>query len=360
MRWTLGNYTLKYNPKTLNKSWSPQNQVNIGVNGLISNPNLLYQGTQTFSIEVYEKPTEATTSSLTGTYVGISEKRVNAQMYLLKLNGTFDVKNKDNSLVSTHTIVSGNGISLPTGTPTSINDWDSGLAFMYSNSSGNQLLITDENGIANRKYIYNSDDSRYIEDIAWDYNSNFVALNPYGQIYTINTSTGVETLAYQFGDYATNKSSSIKRYTSIFMYVKNESYYIGVLIDKKDILFIDYSTYDSVCKAYTGTNNLLAVSYSSYSGDSFALCGFTTSSKIEKLTYNTCRIDIEQIKSAVVNGQVSINDENGFPYMLGIRTLTVTRDPNGNEARYEVTIDGDLIYVGMGFGNTWIANNRII
>lgn len=355
MRWTLGNYTLKYNPKTLSKSWSPQAQVNIGANGLISNPNYLYQGTQTFAIEVYDKPTKAVASSLTGSYIGVSEKRVNEQMYLLKNNGTFDVKNKDNSLVGTHTIISGNGVALPSGSPIAINDWDSGLSFIYPNTSGNQLLITDENGVANRKYIYNSDDCKYIEDIAWDYNSQFIALNPYGQIYQINTTNGTETMLYQFSDYIANKVSSIKKYTSIFMYIKNGDSYIGVLTDTKDVLFIDYISNKIVCKAETGMSNLLAMSYSSYSGDSFALL----SNKVVKVTYNTCRIDIEQIKSIVDNGQVTINDENGFPYMLGIKTVSITRDPNGNEARYEVTIDGDIVYVGRGFGG-WIINSRNI
>jgi hypothetical protein len=175
MRWTLGDYTLKYNPKALNKSWTPQNQANIGANGLISNPNLLYNGIQSFTAEIYDKPTNTTVSSITGSYIGVSEQRSNEQMYLLKSNSTFDVKKKDNTLVGTFTIATGNGVTLPTGNPISINDFDGSLAFVYPNASGNQLLITGENGVANRKYIYSSDDCKYIEDIAWDFNSKFIA-----------------------------------------------------------------------------------------------------------------------------------------------------------------------------------------
>lgn len=356
MRWTLGSYTLKYNPKTLSKSWTPQNQPNVGANGLMTNPNLLFNGTQSFSIEVYDKPTKSTVSSITGSYIGISEKRVNEQMYLLKNNSTFDVKKKDNTLIGTHTIVTGNGVVLPTGNPISINDWDSGLAFIYSNSSGNQLLITDENGVANRKYIYSSDDSKYIEDIAWDYNSNFVALNPYGGIYTINTSTGAETLLYQFDDYNSNKSSSKKRYTSIIVYDKNGEYYLGVLRDSTDIIFVDYNSLDIVSKSETGMGNLLAISYSNYSDNTFALL----SSKTLQITLNTCRLDILQIKNAISGGLVTVSDENGVNYRLSITQSSVTRDPNGNEARYEVSIDGNIAYAGIGFGNAWIKNSRSV
>lgn len=356
MRWTLGNYTLKYNPKTLNKSWTPQNQPNVGANGLITNPNLLYNGTQSFSVEVYDKPTKATTSSITGSYIGISEQRANEQMYLLKNNSTFDVKKKDNTLVGTFTIVTGNGVTLPTGNPISINDWDSGLAFIYPNSSGNQLLITGENGVANRKYIYSSDDSKYIEDIAWDYNKNFVALNPYGKIYTIDTTSGTETFLYQFSDYDSNKSNSKKRYTSLMVYDKNGSYYLGILRDSTDIIFIDYSSLEIVSKSETGMNNLLAISYSNYSDNTFALL----SSKTLQITLNTCRIDVLQIKKAISGGLVTIGDENGMQYQLTVTQSSVTRDPNSNEARYEVTIDGNIAYNGIGFGNAWIKNSRTI
>jgi hypothetical protein len=307
-------------------------------------------------VEVYDKPTKSVVSSITGSYIGISEKRVNEQMFLLKNNSSFDIKKKDNTLIGTHTITSGNGVTLPTGNPIAINDWDSGLAFIYPNSSGNQLLLTDENGIANRKYIYSSDDSKYIEDIAWDYNSNFVALNPYGQIYTINTTTGAETLLYQFDDYSTNKSSSKKRYTSLIVYDKNASYYIGVLRDSSDIVFVDYGSLEIVSKSETGMSNLLAISYSNYSDNTFALL----SSKTLQITLNTCRIDVLQIKDTLSNGLVTISDENGMQYKLAITQSSVTRDPNGNEARYEITIDGNIAYTGIGFGNAWVKNSRSI
>jgi hypothetical protein len=353
MRWTLGNYTLKYNPKSLSKTWSPQNPVGIGVNGLISNSNLLFNGTQSFSIDIYDKPTKAISSSITGSYIGVSEKRVNGNMYLLKTGGAFDVKGKDNTLIGTKTIVSGNGVTLPTGNPISINDWDTGLAFIYPNSSGNQLLITDENGIANRKYIYNSDDSKYIEDIAWDYNANFITLNPYGQIYTINTSTGAKSLIFQFDDYSSNLSGLKKRYTSIFMYQKNSNYYMGVLTDTKDILFIDYVNLNLICKAKTGLNNILSISYSNYSNNSFLLL----SNSIRQITFNTCRLDVEQIKSAVSNGQVMVSDEQGFQYMLMIKSLNITRNPS-NEEWYGIDIQADIAYDNIGFGNIWIKNSR--
>lgn len=354
MRWILGNYTLKYNPKTLSKTWSPQTPVNVGANGLITNPNLLFNGQQSFSIEIYDKPTKATVSTVTGSYIGITEKRVNEHLFLLKSGGAFDEKDKSNVIYGSHTITSGNGVSLPSGSPSSINHWDTGLAFIYPSSNQASLLITDENGVANRKYIYSSDDSKYITDIAWDYNSKFIALNPYGQIYTIDTSTGAEALLFQFDDYSTNKSISKNRYSSIIMYDKNGKYYMGVLTDSQDILFIDYVNLIIVSKSETGLNNQLAISYSNYSNATFSLL----SSKVMSVALNTCRLEIEQLKTTLNAGQVTVTDEQGFQYVLVIATMGVTREPNSNEARYEVSIDGNIAYTGMGFGNAWTKNSR--
>lgn len=356
MRWTLGSYTLKYNPKTLSKNWTPQNSPNMNANGTLSNGNLLFQGTQSFSVDIYDPPSKSLLSTMTGSYIGISEKRANEEMFLLKNNGTFDVKKKDNTLIGTYSIVSGNGVTIPSGYAHSINDFDSGLAFIYQASGNCQLLITDENGVANRKYTYGNDDSKYIEDIAWDYNSNFIALNPYGQIYTINTSTGLQSLLYQFDDYSNNLSSSIKRYTSIIMYEKSSNYYIGILRDTKEILFIDYNKLDIVSKSEIGLNNVLSISYSNYSGDCFSLL----SSKIMKTTLGTSKIDVEIIKDIASNGKVEVYDEQGFRYILTISTIGFTRYPNSNEARYQAQIDGNIVYKNIGFGNNWVKNSRSI
>lgn len=354
MRWTLGNYTLKYNPSTVSKTWNPLTDVNINANGQISNPNLTFNGTQSFTIDIYDEPTNQTSSPISGSYIGVSEKRINERMYLLKSGGIFDVKGKDGTLYETHTVATGNGITLPTTKPTSIIHFDTGLAFMYKEATQSSLLITDENGVSNRKYIYSSDDLKYAEDVAWDYNSSFIALNPYGKIYTINTSTGTETFLYQFDDYSTNFSNSFKRYTDIIMYQKNNNLYIGVLRDSKDVIFIDYVSLNIVCKSETGLGNILSISYSNYSGDSF--CVF--SSKVMQTSLNTCRIDIEILKSIVANVQVQISDEQGFPYVLAIKTMSANRIYNKNEARYQVTIEGDIVYTNIGFGNTWTTNTR--
>jgi hypothetical protein len=89
----------------------------------------------------------------------------------LQVVGTFDIKGKTNTSFGSHTIVTGNGVTLPPVKPSAINHWDSGLAFIYHEATQATLLVTDENGVANRKYIYSIDDSKYVEDICWDYSS---------------------------------------------------------------------------------------------------------------------------------------------------------------------------------------------
>jgi hypothetical protein len=55
MRWKLGNYTVKINPKSNTKTWDAQQNETINMNGEVSNPNLVWNGSQDFTIDVYEK-----------------------------------------------------------------------------------------------------------------------------------------------------------------------------------------------------------------------------------------------------------------------------------------------------------------
>jgi hypothetical protein len=350
MRWQLGDYIVKYNPKTNSKSWQADQDIIMNVNGQISNPNLIFKGTQNFVIDVFEKPTYSTPSVLSGSasYIGASEKRVNEYMYLLKSGGVFDVRKKDNTLIGTYTIVSGNGFTVPVIRPQSISHYDSGVAFISSDGNSSNLLMTDENGVINRKYTYSTDDLKYGEEIIWDYGTNFLALNPYGKIYKV-TMTGTSSFLYQFDDYDSNFSSSYKKYTSIMMTTKNNKPYIGVLQDKKDIVYIDYSTLEISCKAETGLFNVIDICNSNYSGDSFAVM----SNKINKLYPNTSRLDIEYLKTVVCSGEITVYDEYSVPTVLVIKDMSVSRQENKNESRYEVEFSADIGYTNMGFSGTW-------
>jgi hypothetical protein len=354
MRWKLGNYTVKINPKSNSKTWDAQQNETINMNGEVSNPNLVWNGSQDFTIDVYEKPTYSQTTTLTGSYIGATEKRLDEKLYLLTSGGTFDVKGKTNTSFGSHTIVTGNGVTLPPVKPSSINHWDSGLAFIYHEATQATLLVTDENGVANRKYIYSTDDSKYVEDVCWDYSSYWLTLNPYGQIYKVDTTTGVSSFLFQFDDYDANKSASKKRYTSIFAIEKNAKICIGILQDGRDLVFIDYLALEIICKSELKLGNVLAVSYSNYSEDYFAVF----SSKILQVFPNTARIDIEYLKFIIANGQVTIYDENNMPSILVIKNMSIDRDSNTNEARYEVQFSATIAYSNIGFNNTWITNHR--
>jgi hypothetical protein len=208
--------------------------------------------------------------------------------------------------------------------------------------------MTDENGVINRKYTYSTDDLKYGEEIIWDYGTNFLALNPYGKIYKV-TMTGTSSFLYQFDDYDSNFSSSYKKYTSIMMTTKNNKPYIGVLQDKKDIVYIDYSTLEISCKAETGLFNVIDICNSNYSGDSFAVM----SNKINKLYPNTSRLDIEYLKTVVCSGEITVYDEYSVPTVLVIKDMSVSRQENKNESRYEVEFSADIGYTNMGFSGTW-------
>jgi hypothetical protein len=138
------------------------------------------------------------------------------------------------------------------------------------------------------------------------------------------------------------------------MIEKNAKQYIGVLQDGKDLVFIDYLTLEIVCKSELKLGNVLAISYSNYSGDYFAVF----SSKILQVFPNTARIDVEYLKFIIANGQVTVYDENNLPAVLVIKDMTIDRDSNTNEARYEVQFSATIAYSNIGFNGVWVSNHR--
>jgi hypothetical protein len=351
MKWNLGGYDVKYNPKENGKSWNAQNQITINMNGEVSNPNLNYNGTQKFTIDIYDKPTYANnTANINGAYIAISEKRTTERMFLLKSTNAFDVKSKDGvTTYGTYTITGTASVVLPPTNPTSMIHIDTEVAFIYKESTKSTIVITDENGVANRKYIYSTDDIASAEHISWDNGSSLYMLNPYGKIYTVDKTTGTYTFLYQFDDYSYNSSLTKKKYTGIIHIKKAGKYYIGVLQDKSDIVFLDKITLEIVCKTETRKSNIVNLCYSDYSDNFFMLLG----QKVLQFYPNTARIDVEYLKSIIANGQITIYDEMNIPSVLSVKDMSVLRKRNTNEAMYEVSINADIAYTNIGFSDTW-------
>jgi hypothetical protein len=358
MRWKIGTYEVKYNPKSNSKSWGAEQDIITNVNGNSSNPNLVFNGTQNFTIDIYEKATYLSrTPILTGSYVSITEERITERIFMLKNNGTFDVKGKDGANYGNFTITKGTITALPSTFPISMIHIDTEIAFLYQESGQTSIVITDKNGVGNRKYIYtsaSSGDMSTLVSLSWAYNSIIYAVNPYGRVYTLNTASGIYSFACEFEDFSTNKSGAIKKYKSSIVIEKQGNLYLGIMTNNKNILFLD-GNFNIICQCETNMNNIIDISYSNYSEQYYVLIG----TSIIEMFPNTCRIDVEIIKSIVSNGRVTITDENGVTSVLAIKGLNIARNKNMQEAKYEISFNADIMYTNQMFDSKWKTLSRI-
>jgi hypothetical protein len=353
MRWKIGDfdgYEFKYNPKSDNKGWSANEGTIMNMNGNISNPNLFYKGIQRFSIDLYDKPTSVSkTYKVSGSYISLSEHYFTSKLYLLKNNGTFEVKNSDGGVTVVKTVTGTASVTLPSSIyPLSITCMNGELAFLYRSASDVTILITDENGLAIRKYIYNtaSGDVSLSESICWDFGTTIYILNPYGKIYSLNGST--LTFLYEFPDYTTNKDALNKKYTGIMPTIKNGQMFLGILENKKDIIFLDNAMKVS-CKVGTGMSNIAGVSHSNTSKGYYIIVG----TKVLQLFPNICRLDLKIIKEIIAKGQVTAFDELGFPSILSVTDMSITRHKNMHEARYEVEFNAEIVVNNQTQNDLW-------
>jgi hypothetical protein len=357
MRWRIGNYEMKYNPSQVSKSYRAVTGANMNVDGTASNTNLLYEGTQNFTVELYEKPTSVsrtpTFTFANGLYIGIAEDRVFEDVYLLKTNSVVDVKKKNGTAVKSFTITGGS-ITLPSGNPITLCHMDSEVAFLYRDATSSTILITDENGIANRKYIYSNalGDVSYLDSIGYNYDQNLYVANPYGKIYTINKDTGVNTFIMEFDDFSANKSGAIKKYKSLHIFEKQGNLFIGLLVNG-DIIYLN-ELLEVSCKAETKMSNIVHISYSNYTDKYFILM----STNVKEMTANTCRLDIEIIKQIIASGMVTVYNELNLAHVMTIRSMRVNRKRNMGESRYELSLDGTIAYSNQTFGGQWFNITR--
>lgn len=355
MRWKLGNYTLKYNPKELSRSWQSRERPIVNLNGEMSNPNLIFDGAQKFTIEIFDKPTYIQKKpEIPNSYIASSENRYSGVLYLLKSNGTFDVKTKAGIHIGTYSITAGS-TALPTGYPSSIAHTGNELVFLYKESSQATVFITAENGVGNRKYIYSTaqPEINQSEFLCWDFNSSVYLLNPFGRIFSVNLSNGSASFVYEFQDFTQNKAANSKRYTSIMIIEKSLTPYIGVLQDKKDIVVLNPSM-KFIWKVETNLTNIIDVTSNKYSEEYYMV----TSNGYMRLLPNLCGIDLELVKISLSSGQVTVRDELGFPSVLSVKDVRITRNRNMSEARYEVEISTNIVYSNQGFDDKWQSNVR--
>lgn len=351
MRWRLDTYELKYNPSQLSKQYRAKTGANLNIDGTMSNTNIDYDGSQDFTIDLYEKPTKTTSLPVTFTnnlYIAVSEDRVFEDVYLLRTNSIVDIKKKTGVAVRSFTITA-TTVTLPTGNPISMAHMDSEVAFLYRDATSSTVLITDENGSALRKYIYNNTlgDISYLDSIGFDYNKTLYATNPYGKIYSIDKTNGDQAFLVQFGDFSTNQSGGVKKYKSIHVLEKQGRQFIG-LVTNGDIIYLN-SEYEVSCKAQTGLTNVAHVSFSNYVDKYLVLM----SNGLREMTTNTCRLDIDIIKKIISSGMVTVYNELNLAHIMTITGMRVSRKKNMSEARYEISLEGTIAYSNQTYGGQW-------
>lgn len=355
MRWKLNGYELKYNPKSDSKSWSAEQEITMNMNGNTSNPNLVYSGTQTFTIDVHNRPTYISKNPIiSGDYISISEQITTGRLVLLKKNSTFSYISNNGTNNGTYSITQGN-TTLPSGNPISLAYTSSGIAFLYKESDKSTIVMTDNGGVGSRKYIYDSTmgDINNLISIYWDADQRIYGVNPYGKIYLINMITGSQSFLYEFPDYEENKKNNYKRYTSILPIEKNDYRFIGVVRDKNSVLFLN-DELEPVCKVEPRINNIIDVSFGANSEKYFLIMN----GNVYEMSPNMSRIDVEIIKNITSDGAVTIYDELGFPSVLSLSNVNITRKRGLQEANYEISFTGDIAYSNQTFDNKWMKRNR--
>lgn len=357
MRWKLGNYELKMNPKELGKSYSGKNQVNTNVNGQVSNANTIYEGSIDFQIDVFEPPSKVSRTPLYTVYnsvVDMSERRTTEQLYTLRYNlGDVYVYNKDGYLAKQIVPKTTTGITLPAVKPTSIAHCDSEIALLYAESTQATVIYFDENGNPIRKYIYSSTsfgDLAFTSSIAWDYGSNLYMMNKYGKIYVAGRTTGTSLFLMETEDFSTNKANTKVVYRSLHCINKQGYTYLGFLKDGDKVYYVD------VAMNFVAMANLDAVvSVLSYGGYSDEYLVVKNSNIVHHANVNRCRIDIDIIKKILSVGQVTMYNELNLPTVVAVKSIGVERVAHKEEARYEVSIEGSIVSSGLGFNNKWIV-----
>lgn len=356
-RWKLGNYEMTINPSQNTFTANAQNQSVGTVNGTVSNPNLFYTKQIQFQIDIYEDRTSVdsvpTLSFASGTYLSVAEDRLLEQLFMLNKSGKIDVYRKDATIVSNITISGTSSITLPSTNPNYICKTDSGIALLYIQSTGSQLLVTDENGVAKSKYIYSNIFSglawNFGDTPTWNFGNTLYTLDSFGRIYSLDMSSGASALFTQMDDFISNSSVGIKPYSSLMMCEKQGNIYLVMLKNKNTLIYIRLTDGKIINNISTIKNNVVDLSYSDYSGDSFILM----SSGLYKITTNTARLDIDIIKNQISNGQVTVLNEHSIPTVIYCDTAQVNRLRNMNESRYEVQFNAYVAYDKKGYGGAW-------
>lgn len=376
-RWKIGNYAFTYNPHSNSLDYASQNNPINTLNGLTTNVNLFYDKKSTFEIDLYEHrtyidsptPLSANTASALS-YISISEDQTNEYMILLSkknLSGTYlgavDKFHKDGSYVGTYNIVSGNSITPPNAQYLkSVTYTNTGMAILYNDGTESTILLTDENAVVNRNYIYTDQGTTYdgsvgnLVSIAWDFNKNIYGLNQYGNVYAIDRSTGTSSLIFSTDDCTDNLSTGNSPYNSIGVFEDQGYLYIIILTNKNTLNYYDF-TGNIRNSISTITNNINDFSFCNYSGDTYFFTNSFGNGNLIKLHPNTVRIDLDIIKKQISSGQVTAYDENSVPMVLDVTNIQITRKRNMNEARYVVQFQATIAYKNRGYN---MAYNSVI
>lgn len=355
MRWSLNGYTLKYNPKSNSKNWSADEDIITNMNGNTSNPNLSYTGSQSFSIDIYDKPTYLSkTPIFYGSYISLSEQLSTGRLFLLRNNNSFTKITTGGVNEGTVSLTNGSTV-LPSGNAIDMTYTSSGLAFLFKNSTQSIVVISDNSGVVNRKYMYDNqtEGSNNIISICWDTSQNIYMLNPYGKIFTLNIQTGELKFFHELDDFSSNSQSKNNRYSAIVVTEKNGFDFLGIVRDKNEMILID-ETLNIVCKVEPRVNNVEDISFGMNSKKYHLIMG----GNVYQMIPNTSRLDVEILKKSLSSGSVTIYDELGFPSVLVLESFNITRKRGLQEANYEMSITGDIAYSNQTFDSKWMKKTR--
>jgi hypothetical protein len=328
-RWTLGNYELKYNPKSRNVDSKAVASVNITANGLSTISNPYYEKTMDFTIDVYAKPSyferQPFINNFTGNALAVSERKMSGETFCLIANHieVYDLHGIYLRQFNVNTVSGGTAVAMSVS--------DNHVYVYYNNQT---LVAQDENNVQYAKYTYSDNDLLDVISIASLSANSIYALNKFGKIFLLSENNSENTMIYQFSDFAANKTANKSMYGAI--HIVNG--YIGVMKDNYKLLYFN-QLFEGIHGVELDRRITKSISY----GEFTRKMRFLVGSSLQGVYPDLCGIDIDMIKNQLATGAVRISDDSNISRYLAVTSSQVKRIRNKQDTRYEVTISGQIM-----------------
>jgi hypothetical protein len=229
----------------------------------------------------------------------------------------------------------------PTVKPNGITCVNSNIFGFYPKQDNKPILYKfGEFGQEISKYICSDADANDVVSIAWDFAEHVYLLNKFGKVFKVNINDWTFSLVMTFGDFDSNKANAKEVYNHMIIYRKGKVTAIGIINNENSLFFIDIKSLEKIYSIDINKKyNLIDISYGTFSSQFF----FILSDKLYELKPNLSKLDMENIKRELENGDAYLCDENGILHRFYVKSMSVKRKRNMEESIYEVSVNGSIL-----------------